>query len=175
MCESAEIGRQSMLPPASLAEMVGCGDRRRQVVVRVPFRRAERLNPPPPYGISPRALAWGAPRRCRSSVVEHSLGKGEVDSSILSGSTISSVLVGRRSDDCASSWTVVGDRDDRGNRSVRPETVTSRECDRKTQYLFSRCMFSRMIERHQSAWPGAVRSGSHALIANTTSSLFTER
>ena len=30
----------------------------------------------------------GAFRRCRSSVVEHSLGKGEVDSSILSGSTI---------------------------------------------------------------------------------------
>ena len=30
---------------------------------------------------------------CRSSVVEHSLGKGEVDSSILSGSTISSALV----------------------------------------------------------------------------------
>ena len=29
-----------------------------------------------------------APQRCRSSVVEHSLGKGEVDSSILSGSTI---------------------------------------------------------------------------------------
>jgi hypothetical protein len=27
-------------------------------------------------------------RRCRSSVVEHSLGKGEVESSILSGSTI---------------------------------------------------------------------------------------
>jgi hypothetical protein len=27
------------------------------------------------------------PARCRSSVVEHSLGKGEVDSSILSGST----------------------------------------------------------------------------------------
>lgn len=27
-------------------------------------------------------------RCCRSSVVEHSLGKGEVDSSILSGSTI---------------------------------------------------------------------------------------
>jgi hypothetical protein len=26
-------------------------------------------------------------RRCRSSVVEHSLGKGEVESSILSGST----------------------------------------------------------------------------------------
>jgi hypothetical protein len=31
-------------------------------------------------------------RRCRSSVVEHSLGKGEVDSSILSGSTIVSPL-----------------------------------------------------------------------------------
>ena len=30
-------------------------------------------------------------RRCRSSVVEHSLGKGEVDSSILSGSTIKSM------------------------------------------------------------------------------------
>jgi hypothetical protein len=29
-----------------------------------------------------------AARRCRSSVVEHSLGKGEVESSILSGSTI---------------------------------------------------------------------------------------
>jgi hypothetical protein len=28
---------------------------------------------------------------CRSSVVEHSLGKGEVDSSILSGSTIQSL------------------------------------------------------------------------------------
>jgi hypothetical protein len=31
---------------------------------------------------------------CRSSVVEHSLGKGEVDSSILSGSTSSSSLCG---------------------------------------------------------------------------------
>jgi hypothetical protein len=96
------------------------------------------------------------------------------------------VLVGRRSDDRVSLWTVVGDRDDRGNRSVRPETVTSLERDRKTQYLFSRCACSMMstigappvrnaIERHQSDWPGAVRSGSHALIANTTSSLFTER
>jgi hypothetical protein len=33
------------------------------------------------HGASPR------PARCRSSVVEHSLGKGEVESSILSGST----------------------------------------------------------------------------------------
>ena len=33
------------------------------------------------------------PQRCRSSVVEHSLGKGEVDSSILSGSTITAPLV----------------------------------------------------------------------------------
>ena len=39
-------------------------------------------------------ICWRAPdtepaaRRCRSSVVEHSLGKGEVESSILSGSTI---------------------------------------------------------------------------------------
>ena len=30
--------------------------------------------------------------RCRSSVVEHSLGKGEVDSSILSGSTMQDPL-----------------------------------------------------------------------------------
>src|SRR3954451_17134649 len=40
------------------------------------FRRDRRL----PY--RPRQSS-----RCRSSVVEHSLGKGEVDSSILSGST----------------------------------------------------------------------------------------
>ena len=36
------------------------------------------------------ARSWALPRPgfcCRSSVVEHSLGKGEVDSSILSGST----------------------------------------------------------------------------------------
>ena len=37
------------------------------------------------FGGSPHAFL-----RCRSSVVEHSLGKGEVDSSILSGSTIGS-------------------------------------------------------------------------------------
>jgi hypothetical protein len=41
------------------------------------------------------ARLWGPlgpippiPARCRSSVVEHSIGNGEVDSSILSGSTI---------------------------------------------------------------------------------------
>lgn len=34
-------------------------------------------------------LSDNAPRCCRSSVVEHPLGKGEADSSILSGSTIS--------------------------------------------------------------------------------------
>ena len=33
--------------------------------------------------------------RCRSSVVEHSLGKGEVDSSILSGSTSDSRSCGQ--------------------------------------------------------------------------------
>ncbi len=43
------------------------------------------------YGMVRAAQATGpavAQARCRSSVVEHSLGKGEVDSSILSGSTI---------------------------------------------------------------------------------------
>jgi hypothetical protein len=47
----------------------------------------------------PNLKAWyirlGA-ARCRSSVVEHSLGKGEVESSILSGSTTSSIDIGRR-------------------------------------------------------------------------------
>ena len=33
------------------------------------------------------------PRRCSSSVVEHSLGKGEVESSILSGSTIFNIKI----------------------------------------------------------------------------------
>jgi hypothetical protein len=36
-------------------------------------------------------LPFGTPRRCCSSVVEHSLGKGEVDSSILSSSTMISL------------------------------------------------------------------------------------
>ena len=43
-----------------------------------------------PYGINRQLLA-GSPaagERCSSSVVEHSLGKGEVESSILSCSTI---------------------------------------------------------------------------------------
>jgi hypothetical protein len=50
------------------------------------------LAPIPPIwqGTARRAAGfpWPAARRCRSSVVEHSLGKGEVDSSILSGSTM---------------------------------------------------------------------------------------
>src|SRR5215510_13892361 len=45
---------------------------------------------------------------CRSSVVEHSLGKGEVDSSILSGSTIHPITTRHRRDAavcaCASSY-----------------------------------------------------------------------
>src|SRR5690606_35479870 len=52
---------------------------------------------PPHTPLHPRALASKSPprvqrrtsRRCGSSVVEHSLGKGEVESSILSHSTIS--------------------------------------------------------------------------------------
>ena len=39
----------------------------------------------PPHLLVPR---WGFLDRCRSSVVEHPLGKGEVRSSILRGSTI---------------------------------------------------------------------------------------
>ena len=45
----------------------------------------------PLWQVSPAAVPQACQRRrgfrCRSSVVEHSLGKGEVDSSILSGST----------------------------------------------------------------------------------------
>src|SRR4051794_36134158 len=44
------------------------------------------LAPPFPLWQDPR-FRNVPPARCRSSVVEHSLGKGEVDSSILSGST----------------------------------------------------------------------------------------
>ncbi len=47
---------------------------------------------PPCQDIVP--VAWCAPftpRRCCSSVVEHSLGKGEAESSILSSSTILSL------------------------------------------------------------------------------------
>ena len=39
-------------------------------------------------GVTLDAAGVGQPVCCRSSVVEHSLGKGEVESSILSGSTI---------------------------------------------------------------------------------------
>jgi hypothetical protein len=40
-----------------------------------------------PYGKDRRAIPFQGRARCRSSVVEHSLGKGEVVSSILTGST----------------------------------------------------------------------------------------
>ena len=43
------------------------------------------VEPPSPSGS---ALPRDISECCRSSVVEHSLGKGEADSSILSGSTI---------------------------------------------------------------------------------------
>jgi hypothetical protein len=52
---------------------------------------AARLRPNCPYGKDRGVFAGSfSVRRCRSSVVEHSLGKGEVLSSILSGSTIKS-------------------------------------------------------------------------------------
>jgi hypothetical protein len=56
--------------------------------------RAARLRRDDPYGKDrgdfgySHGPASAALYRCRSSVVEHSLGKGEVESSILSGSTI---------------------------------------------------------------------------------------
>ncbi len=60
---------------------------------RVVFRHSSLRRRPPLWQFPP---AFGPPfqgrfrsHRCRSSVVEHSLGKGEVESSILSGSTIS--------------------------------------------------------------------------------------
>jgi hypothetical protein len=57
------------------------------------FGGREWLNRPPPYGIPPPAPTFGR-RRCRSSVVEHPLGKGEVHSSILCGSTSPSNRIG---------------------------------------------------------------------------------
>ena len=56
-----------------------------------PLGVRRRLDPPPPLwqiGRRPRRSPAPAPRRCSSSVVEHTLGKGEVESSILSCSTI---------------------------------------------------------------------------------------
>jgi hypothetical protein len=64
----------------------------RQACPTRPFRPAatlgRRLNRRSPYGISAPRPVRGAPASCRSSVVEHPLGKGEVHSSILCGSTI---------------------------------------------------------------------------------------
>src|SRR5688500_3867066 len=87
MWESAEIGRQSMASSSvSLAGMVGRGRPRRQVAEVTPFRRAAAVEPAVPLWHTAPALGSG-PGRCRSSVVEHPLGKGEVHSSILCGST----------------------------------------------------------------------------------------
>jgi hypothetical protein len=49
------------------------------------------LRPPRPYGIPP-PPDEAPPERCRGSGVEHPLGKGEVESSNLSGSTIFSIV-----------------------------------------------------------------------------------
>ena len=62
------------------------------------FRVTGKDHRQPAYLVNRRGLVYCPPvapgpdleaGRCRSSVVEHSLGKGEVESSILSGSTIS--------------------------------------------------------------------------------------
>src|ERR1700749_3710280 len=82
---SAEIGRQSMRFLLDGKKMVGQRGAPRQAPrPRVSALRG-RLTPPRPYGISAPPLITAT--CCRSSVVEHSLGKGEVHSSILSGST----------------------------------------------------------------------------------------
>ena len=65
------------------------GLRARPPPILAPLIRLGSLRPFGARGLSP---AWP---RCRSSVVEHSLGKGEVDSSILSGSTSLSPHPGR--------------------------------------------------------------------------------
>src|SRR5580698_6220424 len=80
MCESAEIGRQSMRflqiwPNGRLAAPVTASAGPAPVSFGGPA-----VEPPAPLWHI-RAL------RCRSSVVEHPLGKGEVHSSILCGST----------------------------------------------------------------------------------------
>src|SRR5229473_2433823 len=85
MWESAEIGRQSMRSLLAygpfLDKRVGRAQAPRQATAERPFRRAAAVEPPPTLWHTPAA-------RCRSSVVEHPLGKGEVHSSILCGSTI---------------------------------------------------------------------------------------
>jgi hypothetical protein len=54
----------------------------------------------PPEGGRARPILYCPGICCRSSVVEHSLGKGEVDSSILSGSTMISLMFSRRTRYC---------------------------------------------------------------------------
>jgi hypothetical protein len=58
--------------------------------------RGRVLAPPPPLwqanAVPAYRVAGSCSQRCRSSVVEHSLGKGEVVSSILTGSTINQAL-----------------------------------------------------------------------------------
>ena len=55
---------------------------------RAALEPVRRLALPPRLWQKPDAFGGDAPRCCSSSVVEHSLGKGEVESSILSCSTI---------------------------------------------------------------------------------------
>jgi hypothetical protein len=68
-CRAASAPRSPLAPPSALWQ----GSPRFQGARRFDVRRRGRW--------------YGLKACCRSSVVEHSLGKGEVDSSILSGST----------------------------------------------------------------------------------------
>src|SRR5579883_1855013 len=91
MCESADIGRQSircLRAPLIYLENRGAAAALGQAACGMRFRRAAVVEPPVPLWHIPPALDRAFDPGCRSSVVEHSLGKGEVDSSILSGSTI---------------------------------------------------------------------------------------
>src|SRR5262245_41651752 len=75
--DSSRAGR------ALVGKMVGRGKAPRQAIAERPFRRATAVERSHPLWHTPAA-------RCSSSVVEHSLGKGEVDSTCLSGITINS-------------------------------------------------------------------------------------
>src|SRR5262249_20714130 len=66
------------LPSADLGGLPG----------RLAARRQPGAGGVPCQSPGPRVCPGAPPRGCCSSVVEHPLGKGEVDSSILSGSTI---------------------------------------------------------------------------------------
>src|SRR5271166_713564 len=63
-------------------------ERRSETRQRAALEPVRRLALPPRLWQKPDAFGGDAPRCCSSSVVEHSLGKGEVESSILSCSTI---------------------------------------------------------------------------------------